>query len=92
MANPRVEQSPSARCARLAGLHYNVDDRWLATPNDLDGPVKAWAELIRLRDRAEAFDTQGARHGGGVWSRVFAVNRSCPIIPVNVLGREALLR
>src|SRR4029453_6731044 len=80
MASPHANQSPSARRAQLPRLRHDVDDRWLATSNDLDGPVKCGAELIRLRNRAEAFDTQGARHRGEVWRRVFEVNPDALIV------------
>jgi hypothetical protein len=48
------------RRAHLARLRHDIDDGWLAGLDDVDGSVKRRAELLRLRNRAEAFDAQGS--------------------------------
>ncbi len=40
----------------LARLRHDIDDGWLTGLDDVDGSVKRRAELLRLHNRAEAFD------------------------------------
>src|SRR5436190_9791670 len=51
---------PAKSLSSLPRLRDHVDNRGLSVAHDLDGFVQRRAELIRLRDRAEAIHAQRA--------------------------------